>query len=165
MSTNLWTTKSVISISSLPLNCSQPEHVAFWHGRAAVPLVCGAFCGRGEGAAGVLPPPLPPKRFGPVGSRAMTHRDSVFPAFLIQCRNSSSPPLKSDGTHQSLSKEDCVCAQVWKSVVVASRISRIQCFFGVKVNMSRDWDWLKGRFALGPHNEVSITETTKEMFF
>lgn len=26
-------------------------------------------------------------------------------------------------------------------------------------------DWLKGQFAPGPHNEVSITATTKEMFF
>ena len=33
-STNLCTTKSTVSISSLPFNCSQLEHVAFWHGRA-----------------------------------------------------------------------------------------------------------------------------------
>lgn len=36
ISTNLCTTKSMVSISSLPFNCSQLEHVAFWHGRAGL---------------------------------------------------------------------------------------------------------------------------------
>lgn len=46
----------MVSISSLPFNCSQLEHVAFWQGRAGVSHTHTqrTFCGQHEGAAGVL---------------------------------------------------------------------------------------------------------------
>ncbi len=65
----------------------------------------------------------------------------------------------------SLSLSLCVCVCVCGSGKQDAGFQKSATFARVKFNVSSGRDWLKGSFAPGPHNEVSITATTKEMFF
>ena len=168
ISTHLCTTKSMVSISSLPFNCSQLEHVAFRHGSAGVAhthththvhtrahtLMQGTLWGQCEGAAGVLMWLC----FGPIHFRAMSHEDSDFPSGQFRMWTSLSPSCKSDVTHQTCLNVSSLCVCVWCCKDAGSQV--------VKLSAGRGLDWLKGSFLPpGPHSEVSITATTKEMFF
>lgn len=90
----------MVSISSLPFNCSQLEHVAFWQGRAEVTHTY-THTHRGHSAGSVKVQQVCSWRFSPIHFRTVSHKDSVFPWGQLRLWTVLSPLWKSDVTHQT----------------------------------------------------------------
>lgn len=168
ISTYLCTTKSILSISSLPFNCSQLEHVAFWHGRAGV-----THTHRGHSAGSVKVQQVCSCCSVLVQfiSEPWVTRAQSFHQFSSECEPHSH--LWANlmwHTKDVLMLVVCMCTSVSTCVCVCETVLKKDAGFQkstttVIFNVSSDRDLLKGSIASGPHNEVSITATTKEMFF
>lgn len=141
----LCTTKSILSISSLPFNCSQLEHVAFWHGRARVTHTHAWRCSRCAHAVA-----LRSDSFQSHESRGLSL--SISPVRSVNLTLTfeqiwcDTPKMLCACAPLSLSFSCSVCVCLWDSVKKRRRISKMNHHSHIQC---KQWSWLvKGEHCL-----------------
>lgn len=157
----------MVSISSLPFNCSQLEHAALWRiaaaakhrhtctqcrGHSVAPVRRCSRCAQGSGVLVQFVP------------ESWVTRTQSFHRLSLECE------------HNSQHGEKCESTLWWRFNMNMQTSAWKCCFFShfflkyifaaaAIFTRSCKPDWLLYSFAPGPHNEVSVTATTSGISF